>query len=246
GTIIEPTSGNTGIGLAMVAAARGYKLIITMPESMSVERRSVIEQFGAQIILTPAEKGMSGAVEKANDILKMTPGAFMPQQFDNPANPEIHQFTTAEEIWRDTDGTVDIFVAGVGTGGTITGVGRLFKDRNKSIKIIAAEPELSPVLSGGRPGRHGIQGIGAGFIPKNFDKKVVDEIIRVSEDDSISMAKRLAAEEGILCGISAGANMHVALQVAMRPENAKKLIVTIICDTGERYLTTRLFDKKTL
>jgi cysteine synthase A len=243
GIIIEPTSGNTGIGLAMIAAARGYKLIITMPESMSIERRKLIEHFGAQIVLTPAVEGMSGAIKKADELLKMTPGAFMPCQFDNPANPEIHRFTSAEEIWRDTNGTVDIFVMGVGTGGTITGVGTLLKERKKDIKIIAVEPTLSSVLSGGQPGKHGIQGIGAGFIPQNFKRECVDEIISVSEDDSIAMAKRLATEEGVLCGISSGANVHVASQVAMRPENSGKLIVTVICDTGERYLTTNLFDK---
>jgi cysteine synthase A len=243
GVIIEPTSGNTGIGLAMIAASRGYKLIVTMPESMSIERRNIIEHFGAEIVLTPAEKGMNGAVEKALELLEKNPGAFMPRQFENPDNPEIHESTTAEEIWKDTAGSVDIFVAGVGTGGTITGVGRVFKKRKKTVQVIAVEPASSAVISGHPAGKHEIQGIGAGFIPKNFDKSVVDEIITVSNDDAIVMAKRLAVEEGIFCGISSGANVHASLQTAQRPENAGKLIVTIICDTAERYLTTRLFDK---
>jgi cysteine synthase A len=243
GVIIEPTSGNTGIGLAMIAASRGYKLIVTMPESMSIERRNILEHFGAEIVLTPAEKGMNGAIEKALELLETNHGAFMPRQFENPDNPEIHQLTTAEEIWKDTAGSVDIFVAGVGTGGTITGVGRVFKKRKKTVRIIAVEPAASAVLSGLPAGKHEIQGIGAGFIPKNFDKSVVDEIITVSNDDAVVMAKRLAVEEGVFCGISSGANVHASLQTAQRPENAGKLIVTIICDTAERYLTTRLFDK---
>ncbi|OGV32455.1 MAG: cysteine synthase A [Lentisphaerae bacterium GWF2_45_14] len=241
GTIIEPTSGNTGLGLAMVAAARRYKLIITMPDTMSLERRLIIEHFGAEIILTPGCEGMSGAVKEAEKILAETPGAFMPQQFENESNPAIHRKTTAVEIWNDTDGSVDFFVAGVGTGGTIGGVASFLKEKNPEVKIIAVEPELSPVLSGGTPGKHGIQGIGAGFVPKIFDRSLVDEIITISDEDAINTARILASSEGILCGISSGANVAAAIKLAERAENKGKIFVVIICDTGERYLSTTLF-----
>lgn len=241
GTIIEPTSGNTGIGLAMVAAARGYKLVITMPETMSIERRMLLSFFGAQIILTPGIQGMRGAVERAEQFLKENPASFMPSQFENPSNPEVHRKETAEEIWNDTDGKVDIFVSGVGTGGTITGVGEVFKQRNPGMKIIAVEPENSPVLSGGKPGKHGIQGIGAGFVPAILNTKVIDEIIRVRDDDAIVTARKIAKLEGLFCGISSGAALFAALQIASRPESASKNLVVIIPDTGERYLTTSLF-----
>ena len=241
GTIVEPTSGNTGLGLAMVAASRGYKLIITMPETMSVERRLLMEHFGAQIILTSGAEGMTGSVKKAQEIVNATPGAFMPQQFENSANPEAHERGTAEEIWRDTDGEVDVFVAGAGTGGTVSGVGKVLKARKPSVRIVAVEPSGSAVLSGNPPGRHAIQGIGAGFVPKIFNRAVVDEIEQVSDDDAIETAKSLARKEGILCGISSGANVFAALKLAKRPEFKGKVIVVIICDTGERYLTTALF-----
>jgi len=240
-TIIEPTSGNTGIALAWVAAAKGYKLILTMPESMSIERRKLLQLLGAQLVLTPARDGMPGAIEKARQILNETDDAFMPSQFENPANPQIHRQTTAEEIWRDTDGTVDIFVAGVGTGGTITGVGEVLKSRKPSIKIIAVEPSSSPVLSGGKPAPHKIQGIGAGFVPDILNMKVVDEVVQVEDNESLTMAGRLAKEEGILAGISSGASVSAAVKVAMRKSNADKLIVVILPDTGERYLSTALF-----
>ena len=241
GTIVEPTSGNTGVGLALVAASRGYKLIVTMPESMSVERRMLLEHFGANVVLTPAEKGMLGAIEKAREILENTPGAYMPQQFENPANPQIHMVTTAEEIWNDTEGEVDIFVTGVGTGGTLTGVGIVLRLRNPEVKIIAVEPEKSAILSGAPPGKHGIQGIGAGFIPKILDTRLIDEIIKVKDEDAVETAKKLASMEGILCGISSGAAVYAALEISKRPESEGKLIVVVIMDTGERYLSTSLF-----
>ena len=241
GTIVEPTSGNTGIALAFVSATRGYKLILTMPETMSLERRKLLKILGAELVLTPGEKGMKGAVEKAEEIHRNTPGAFLPQQFNNPANPEIHRKTTAEEIYRDTDGKVDVFIAGVGTGGTITGVSEVLKNKIPGFKAIAVEPLDSPVLSGGKPGPHKIQGIGAGFVPGVVRKELIDEIIQVKHEDAGETSRRLAREEGILAGISSGANVWAALQVAKRPENKGKTIVTVVCDTGERYLSTWLF-----
>jgi cysteine synthase len=240
--IIEPTSGNTGIGLAMVCAVKGYKLILTMPESMSVERRNILKGFGAQLELTPASKGMKGAVERAEELARTFPSAFVPMQFSNPANPEIHRVTTAEELWSDTDGRIDILVSGVGTGGTITGVSEIIRERKKSFKAIAVEPADSPVLSGGKPSPHKIQGIGAGFIPEILKMENIDEIIKVSNEDAISTAKKLMREEGLLCGISSGANAWAALQVAKRKENVGKMIVFLVCDTGERYLSTDLFN----
>jgi cysteine synthase A len=239
--IIEPTSGNTGIALAFVAAARGYRLILTMPDTMSVERRQLLEIFGAELVLTPGAEGMKGAVKKAEELTASTTNAYMPQQFNNPANPEIHRKTTAEEIWDDTDGKVDILVAGVGTGGTITGVAEVIKKRKPSFRAIAVEPEASPVLSGGQPGPHKIQGIGAGFVPEVLNRGVVDEIMKVSHEDAGKTARRLAKEEGILAGISCGAALWAALEVAKRKENEGKLIVVILPDTGERYLSTWLF-----
>ena len=241
-TIVEPTSGNTGIGLAMIAAARGYALVLTMPESMSVERRRLLQAYGAKLVLTPASGGMGEAIRQAERIAAESPGAFMPQQFNNPANPEVHERTTAEEVWRDTEGGVDVFVAGVGTGGTITGVARALKPRKPEIRCIAVEPAKSPVLSGGEPGPHKIQGIGAGFVPEVLDLGLVDEIVPVEEEDAIAMARRLAAEEGVLCGVSSGAAAHVAVQVAGRPENAGKTVVVVLPDTGERYLSGDLFE----
>ena len=239
--ILEPTSGNTGIGLAMVCASRGYKCVMTMPETVSKERRMLLRAYGAEVILTPGPDGMGGAIKKAEELAAADPRYFIPQQFNNPANPEIHRKTTAEEIWRDTDGKVDFLISGVGTGGTITGVGEVLKSRKPSFKAIAVEPDASPVLSGGPKGPHPIQGIGAGFVPAVLNTKIYDEIIRVKNDDAFDLARRMAKEEGILVGISSGAAMWAALQVAKRPENKGKLIVVIIPSFGERYLSTALF-----
>jgi cysteine synthase len=246
-TVVEPTSGNTGIALAFTCAARGYRLIVTMPETMSLERRRLLKAFGAEVVLTPGEKGMAGAIAKAEELLRSIPNSFMPQQFKNPANPEIHRRTSAEEIWNDTDGKVDILVSGIGTGGTLTGVSEVIKKRKPSFKAVAVEPVTSPVITQKmqgqelKPGKHKIQGIGAGFIPNVLNLEMVDEVIQVKDDDAFETARRLAREEGILCGISSGAATWAAVQIAQRPDSAGKLIVTVLPDLGERYLSTPLY-----
>ena len=239
--VIEPTSGNTGIGLAFICAARGHRLILAMPESMSIERRKLLKLFGAELVLTPAEKGMAGAVEQAEKLVAENPNSFMPQQFKNPANPQIHRETTAKEILDDTDGRVDILVAGVGTGGTLTGCGEVLKASNENLKVFAVEPKDSPVLSGGNPGPHKIQGIGAGFVPDVLNKDIIDDIIQVANEDAFETARQLALKEGILCGISSGANVWAAIQLSHKPENEGKVIVTFVCDTGERYISTEMY-----
>lgn len=241
GTIIEPTSGNTGVGLAWVGTSMGYKVILTMPDTMSVERRNLLGAYGAQLVLTPGNEGMRGAIAKAEQLQAEMPGSIILGQFSNPANPEVHRRTTGEEIWRDTDGDVDIFVAGVGTGGTISGVGETLKAHNPAIKVVAVEPASSPVLSGGQPGVHKIQGIGAGFVPRNYDAGVVDEVVKITDDDAMRGARMLARSEGLLTGISAGAAFMAALREARKPENAGKTIVALLPDTGDRYLSTQLF-----
>jgi cysteine synthase A len=239
--VVEPTSGNTGIGLAFICASRGHRLILTMPESMSIERRKILKLFGAELVLTPAELGMAGAIEKAEQILAENPNSFMPQQFKNPANPQIHRDTTAKEILIDTDGHVDILVAGVGTGGTLTGCGEVLKAKNEDVKVVAVEPKDSPILSGGKPGPHKIQGIGAGFVPDVLNVDIIDDIVQVANEDAIETARQLALKEGILSGISGGANMWAAIQQSEKPENEGKVIVTFICDTGERYISTEMY-----
>jgi cysteine synthase A len=240
-TILEPTSGNTGIALAWIAAVKGYKTVLVMPEGMTVERRNLLQAYGAELVQTPANQGMAGAIDKAKELARARKDCFMPQQFDNPANPDTHRRITAEEIWKDTDGKVDVFLAGVGTGGTITGVGEALKAKNPAIRIVAVEPATSSVLSGGKPGRHEIQGIGAGFVPKVLNPKAFDEIIKVSSEDALDMARRLAREEGIMGGLSTGANVKALFEVGKRPQFAGKTLVTVVCDTGERYLSTSSF-----
>ena len=241
GTIIEPTSGNTGIGLAAMGIARGYRVILTMPDSMSAERRALLAAYGAELVLTPGAQGMSGAIEKAEDLSRSLPGSWVAGQFDNPSNPKAHYLTTGPEIWRDTDGHVDIFVAGVGTGGTVSGTGRYLKEQNPNVKVVAVEPASSPLLTEGRSGPHGLQGIGANFVPANLDRSLIDEIIPVTEEDAYAAGRRLARSEGLLCGITAGAALHAASVLAQRSENAGKVIVALLPDTGDRYLSTPLF-----
>ena len=240
-TIIEPTSGNTGVGLAAAAACKGYRVVLTMPESMSMERRALLRAYGAELVLTPAAEGMSGAIAKANELAQATPGSFVPGQFDNPANPEAHRQTTGPEIWEDTEGRVDIFVAGVGTGGTITGVGEYLKEQNPAVQVVGVEPADSPVLSGGKPGPHGLMGIGAGFVPSALNTDIYDEIIRVTSEEAYAAGRAMAQQEGVLVGITSGAALHAASLLAQRPENQGKTIVVLLPDTGERYLSTPMF-----